>query len=211
MSSEIKPSSDGNLFRPTVAKLDSAISWLSEHGVSNGRLAGAFQTNKNYIRQLVKRGRDGSQKDRVSRWLTNPLIPPNDPFASPTAQFRQRIGLRKEEDGVILYFRDRRNLASLEEAIDQIGEGFWKELRFGNGLQTIRQLRRQIGFVGYVPRMRLRARLEHLLAETNLHLGKSASAINIGLTALHIWRTAWAQSEDVHDLKQIARTALLLS
>ena len=212
MSRAGRATDDGsNAFQPKLAGFDSAIAWLANHDVPASRVAGLFGTNENHIRQLGHRGRRGKQKYVVDPWLVSPVTSPNNPFETPNAAFKQRIGLRKEEDTVHLYRRDRRRLTELEEKIDLLGREFWRGVRFGAGLQRLRNLRQEIGFVSHVPRIRLRARLEHLVAETHLHVGRSASALQTAFLALHLWRTAWAESQDAFDLRGIARTALLLS
>ena len=197
--------------RPEIAGLASAIAWLADRGIAIPVLAHWFETNQNHVRQLLYRGRHGRQKPLVHPWLVSPLTPPKDPFVGPDRRFKEQLGLRKQEDTVHLYRRHRRRIADLEEKIEIAGAQFWGGVRFGTGIKQLRLLRQEIGYVAHVPRIRLRARLEHLIAETHVHLGMSASALDLGLRALHLWRVAWAESQDKADLKDIARTALLLS
>ena len=197
--------------RPALAGLDSASCWLRENGISTRRLASLFGSTPNHIRQLVYRGKHSLRKPPVDRFLTDPVVPPADPFGPPTTPLRRSLGVRLHEDAVILNRRERGRLEELENKVESAAEQVFSGVRYETGIPMLRSLASEIGYPAHHRRIRLLGRIRQLTAETLLHSGRSASALDYGLRALHLSRIAYHEFQDPYDLQQLGRSARLIS
>ena len=198
-----------------LAKFDRPIAWLRLHQISIADLANWFKTNPNHIHQLVKRGSRSLRKEVVYRYLTAPCesptvhVDPVDPF------LRRKLGIRPQHDSVVLDAAEKRRLAKLESQTEAAAADFWKGVRFEQGIGRFEEILRETRYPAHHRRIRLRARLRQLIAETHLHAGRSSSAIYQGLLSLHLYRIASQEAateqDRTADLENLGRSARLIS
>ncbi len=199
--------------RPRVSGLSSPIAWLRDRDVPVKLIADELEIKELYVRQLAYRGNWRNRQPGILPWLEAQFNSPADPFGTVSDEVRRDLGIRPAIESWTVDIRppDRTRLGDLEERIEQFGTEFWDGVRFGVGLSRLKAMLIDVGRPARLDRVRAKARIRHLIAETYTHAGYSRSAITEGLAALLLWRAAHEQSHDTHDLEQYARTALIIS
>jgi hypothetical protein len=198
-----------------LAKLNRAVHWLRGHDVSICDVANWFVTSENHAHQLSHRGGSSPKKEIVPRYLCDPLRSPLV-YPGPSDQYlRTKLGIRSYADSVVLDAGERRGLEAMEAMTDAAAAEFWAGVPFEQGINKFENILRKTRRPVHHRRIRLRARLRQLIAETHLHAGRSASAIVEGLKSLHLYRIANhelpADSKDKSDLENVGRSARLIS
>ncbi len=186
-----------------LSALAPAFTWLHERGVTGSRLGVLFGTNSNHARQLVYRG-----KNECSKRIPLSTI---DPIADPDRSVREIVGVRAHEDSVVLDGAEKARLERLDCEVDKVASGFWQGVRFERSVPRLRAFLGLVGYPAHHRRIRLLARVRQLISETHLHSGSTGSSIGEGIRALLLSRIAFAESGDLSDLGQVARTARLIS
>jgi hypothetical protein len=198
-----------------LAKLNRAIHWLHERGVPASDLASWFATNVNHIHQLSHRGSRAPEKEIVSRFLSNPARSPLTYPAPTDSYLRRTLRIRPHEDSVVLDAGEKRRLEALETKTEAAAAEFWAGVRFEQGIHRFEKILAQTRSPANHRRIRLRARLRQLIAETHVHAGRSASAIREGIASFHLYRIAShelpANSRDRSDIENAGRSARLIS
>jgi hypothetical protein len=198
-----------------LAKFDRAIYWLRGHHVPAFELANWFDTNVNHVHQLSYRGSTAAEKEIVSRYLCDSIRSPLV-YPVPTESYlRKTLGIRLQEDSVVLDAGEKRQLEAMEASTEAVAAEFWVGVRFEQGINKFEKILAKTRHPAHHRRIRLRGRLRQLIAETHLHAGRSASAICEGLKSLHLYRIAHherpADSKDKSDLENVGRSARLIS
>lgn len=196
-----------------VSGLGSAIRWLRDHDVSPDWIGKKFLIRPGYASVLAHReGRDRGIDD-IAPVLTADLFAPGDPFALPDRKrFARVLGTRSAPYKLEFSPHRQKRISALEEAIEEQGINFWANVRFGERLQSLRQLREGLGNPSHFRLVRLLARLSQLTAEAQVHIGWAASAIREGLKSIQLSRISYHDSNlDPYDLTQLAKSALLVS
>ena len=119
--------------------------------------------------------------------------------------------MRLDEDGVLLCASGRTRIEHLERRVETFAAEFWRSVRFSKAAFGLRGLLEKIGYPGHARRIRLAARIHELICETNLHAGELTWSISSGLRAYQLYRVAFHEANDPHDLAQVGRVARLLS
>lgn len=184
------------------------MTWLQKRNLTSADIASLFGTTPVNVRQII--WRHAHRKSAVVTALLEPVLV-SGPLAGVPASVRQLLGIRPHEDSVVLDASGRRRLDQLEEEVEQAASVFWSGVRHGTGLLQLSALLPKVGYISHHRRIRLKARIHQLICETNLHWGRSASAINEGLASLHLFRIAGEESGQLDDFNWLGRSARLIS
>ena len=198
-----------------LAKFDRAIYWLRGRGVPASDIGNWFVTNANHVHQLSRRGSMAAEKEIVARYLCDPDRSPLV-YPIPTdSHLRRTVRIRPHEDSVVLDAGEKRRLEAMEARTEAAAAEFWAGVRFEQGIKRFEEILAQTRHPAHHRRIRLRARLRQLIAETHVHAGRSASAIREGIKSFHLYRIAAhelpADSKDKSDLENVGRSARLIS
>jgi hypothetical protein len=188
---------------PKAAGLASAVAWLRDRGVPTKRIAGLLGITETHTRQLAYRG----------QWRVRGNSPPIDLFGPISDELRDSLKIRTQSESwmVKLNPAGRAQVKDLEERVEQFGAGFLSSVRYGAGITQLREFLIETGRPAHYRRIRLLARVRQLLAETYVHAGYSASAIEQARTSLLLSKVAYDEKQEPHDLQQLAKTALIAS
>jgi hypothetical protein len=203
----------GLQLRPRVSGLAPAVAWLRNHDVSTKHIAGLLGIKELHVRQLAFRANHPDQQLRISVFLEDPFKPPSDALGTVSDTLRGRLHIRSEIESWTAKLGPiaTTQLEHLEDRVEQMSATFWTGVRYGAGIDRFGALLAQIGRPAHFRRIRLLARLRQLIAETYAHAGYSSSAREHGLTAMLLSRAAYHDSAESLDLKQFAKTALIVS
>ena len=198
-----------------LSKFDRSIHWLRKHDVPASDLANWFATNTNHIHLLSHRGSALSTKQVIIPFLYNSARSPLEHPAPTDHHLRRLLGIRPQEDHVVLDSEEKRHLEAMEVMTEMAASRFWGGVRFEEGISKFEEILKQTRYPIQHRRIRLRARLRQLIAETHVHAGHSASAIWEGILSLHLYRIAYHEQpvniRDKSDLENVGRSARLIS
>jgi hypothetical protein len=194
--------------KPQLGGYGRATVWLREHGLNTRQIADLLETSMGHVRQLEFRGR----RPRTSfQLLPLELLADTGIGTPPGKELRKFLGIRDDEDSVELTPRGKRLVDNIQEEIEAYAADFWSGVRYEAGIRRLRALLPRVGRPAQSRRVSQRARIHELCAETHLHSGKTVTALEEGLRAYHLCRTAFHESDVPQDLEQIGRVARLLS
>jgi hypothetical protein len=198
--------------KPRVSGLVSAVAWLRDHDVPTKRIAGLLDITETNARQLAYRGQWEKRFQSISKF-ERLVRPPADPFEPVSDELRTELKVRPsiESHTVRLDPAARLRLSDLEERVEELGATFWSGVPHGVGIRKLQDTLIEIGRPAHYRRIRILARLRQLLAETYAHTGYSATAVNEAIVSLLLSKASYDESSDPVDLKQFARTALIIS
>lgn len=186
------------LFVPKLSRLGDAVEWLRGRGVPVGRLAGAFRATPEYIRVLAHRARRAEAR-----------MPRADRPSRPSG--RAGLGIRPDEDSVVLSGPSRRRIEHFESRLDDIRRAGLATRDFPNAVRELAGIRALAGYPSSAPWLRLLARLHHDRAWFALHSGWSTTAAADAQKAMALAEAAFGESGDAGVLAQVGAAALIAS
>ena len=198
---------------PKVSGLGSAIVWFRDHDLSDIRIGEILGISPGHVRQLAFRDQWRIRRPRILGQLEDLLRPPADPFGPVPDEVRRTLKIRSRYDSEMVK-PDRASslkVEALDDQLDQLGAQFWSGVRYGIGLKRFGNILAQLSSPADYRKIRVLARVRHLLAETYAHAGYSSSAIEEGLASLVLSRAAHDTSGEALDLERYAKTALIVS
>jgi hypothetical protein len=206
-----KPPEATDSFVPEISGFADSMAWLRQRDVSAREIGDFFGTTAVNVRQIIWRYAPSRKITVVHPFLSEPLSDAAGIYQPVPKFLRKMLGIRDHEDSVILDRSAKRRLRQLEDQVEQLGGEFWSGVRYATGLRRFAELLPKVGYSAHHERIRLLARIRQLIAETHLHSGRTASAINEGLSSVHLYRTAFQESDWKDDLQGLGRSARLIS
>lgn len=185
-----------------LAGLGSAVSWLRQRDVPVDRLADAFGTTSIHIRVLDHRARHEVHRHRQA----SPVNSPSSRFLS-----REHLGVRLEEDAVLLSPRGRRRIEALQERIHVISTACTASGQFTEAIAALGRLRQVAGFPASTHWLRCLADLSYHQAWFAVHSGLTTTALKHARRAFLYAQEAFRESDDRYDLKRLGDAALIAS
>lgn len=198
-------------FNQPISGFAPELEWLMQHGLASEKVGHLFGINATHVRQVIWRARHRTGACGIRPGLRNALLLPDAIYEPVPRQVRGLLGIRSDEDSVVLDARAKVKLDELWERVEQLGTQFWSGVRFSTGLARFTHLLPLIGHAGRCERIRLLARLRQFISENHLHMGRTVSAINQGLASIHLSRVAHQESGSKGDLESLSRTARLVA
>ena len=166
------------------------IELLRSFGVSAKRISDLLNESAVNIRKISERAQH-----------PNPI-----PLEVPAPPIRQ--AQLKE---FLLYGKKRKAFEALEWQVEEIFNEYASTYQFEEGARVLKGLLDLVSAPTNPKRVRLRARIHHLIAWFEVQQGKVKSALNHGQFSMWLSRKAYKDSWDSLDLNRYVETALIVS